>query len=90
MNKTRRGQLDKLYNAIDNLKSQLENLREDLDTIKTEEEEYFENIPDSLKEGERAQTSETAIENMQEAYDQFDEVIDGLSEVLDFIDSAKE
>lgn len=72
MNKARRKQIAQLL-------EQLENLKADLDSILEEEQEAFDNLPESLQEGERGQASQTAIESLESAQSAFEEVVDALN-----------
>lgn len=48
-------------------KAKIANLIKKLETILAEEEEYFEKIPESLEDSEKFYASENAIEYLQEA-----------------------
>lgn len=65
MNKARREQLDKLAIAIMDLKEQVEQVLSD-------EQEYYDNLPENLQSSTRAQTSEEAISNIEEAIGELD------------------
>lgn len=67
MNKERRA-------AIERIKNQLSELRDDLDSLKDEEQDAFDNMPESLQQSERGQLSEAAIEALDNAVSQFDEI----------------
>lgn len=67
MNKERRRRLAKVEEAI----SQMEELREfaleELQDILAEEEEAYENLPDSFKESEKGEEMQMGIETMSDA-----------------------
>jgi hypothetical protein len=67
MNKERRKRLAKVEEAI----SQMEDLKEfaldELSDVLAEEEEAYENLPDSIKESERGEEMQMGIETMTEA-----------------------
>jgi hypothetical protein len=50
----------------------LDELQGELETILDDEQEAFDNLPESLQQGERGQTMEAAINAMQEAIDMLD------------------
>lgn len=58
----------------------LEALREEIECIKDEEEEAFDNFPESLQESERGEAMQEAISNLEYAFDSIDEVISYLEE----------
>ncbi len=67
MNKERR-------RALDGLLSVLETKRDELRSLCDEEQEAFDNLPESLQAGERGQAMETGIEAIEDAIDQLEEV----------------
>ena len=76
MNNTRRKQIQLIINALqDNLNH--------LEDLKQEEEESFDNLPESLQESERGEAMENAISNL-------DDAILYLGEVIDYLESAME
>jgi len=72
MNKDRRDRLGELKSAIEEAKG-------DLDTIKEEEEEAFENLPESLQGTENAA-------HMEECAQYLGDAVEGLQTALDSID----
>jgi len=74
MNKARRASLRKL--AI-----KLHEINEELENIYCDEEEYFDNIPESLKNSERATQSEEAISILQDSSSLIEEVINNIDDV---------
>jgi flagellar biosynthesis chaperone FliJ len=75
MNKNRRQQLRKWLEDIEAIKNELENICSD-------EEEYFENMPENLQNSIRGTDSEEAIERMNEAVDSLDEAISAVEEII--------
>jgi prefoldin subunit 5 len=75
MNKTRR-------KAIDTLMARLEDLRLDVEYLQEEEQEAFNNIPESLQESEKG-------EKMQESIDALEEALSNLEEAIENLDTAK-
>lgn len=60
MNKQRRQRLAQIAERIEAVKL-------DLETLRFEEQDAFDNTPESLQGGERGQSMETAIEQMEDA-----------------------
>ena len=73
MNNTRRKQLDELISKIEDVKVELE-------SIMSDEDEYRDNMPESLQESERYQNSEDASSSMEGAMEALDEAIEKLEE----------
>ena len=61
MNKQRRKKLEKAFNMIGEVKDILEE-------VKSEEEEAYENLPESFQNGERGEEMQGYIEMIDEAY----------------------
>lgn len=75
MNKTRRKQITNLIGKIEALKS-------DLEWVRDEEQEYFDNIPENLQTGIRAEESEEALSLMDDAIDGLDSAITELESIM--------
>lgn len=75
MNKIRRKQLEKWLEEMEAIKNKLENICSD-------EEEYFDNIPENLQSSERASDSESAIDQMSEAVSTIEDAISCIEELV--------
>ena len=78
MNKLRRKELGQVINRLNTIQGRddLYSLINTLDNIKYDEESYYDNIPENLQYSQRAEDSEMAIENLEEALDLLNEVYD--------------
>ena len=76
MNKARR---KKLGEIID----QLENLREDLDAVASEEREAYDNLPESLQEGDKGCAMEEAADELDDICGELDELRQRIEGVVD-------
>lgn len=74
MNKDRRKRIEKALETLNEVQSELED-------IKSEEEDYFDNIPENLQASEKAETSEAAINSLEEALSQVEEAVNALEEI---------
>jgi prefoldin subunit 5 len=72
MNKERRKAIEALSSRLDELKGEIESLMQ-------EEQEYFDNMPESFQGGDKGATAESAIEALQEAVDACDTAIEALN-----------
>ena len=75
MNKDRRARIQALINK-------LEDIKEDIDFIIDEEQEYYDNMPESIQAGEKGDKAQEAVDNLDYAYSQIDEVIEYLEGAL--------
>ncbi|HHF0811499.1 TPA: hypothetical protein ACPIDV_000484 [Pseudomonas aeruginosa] len=73
MNNARRKQLAEIVD-------QMQELRARLDELQSEEQEAFDNMPESLQQGEKGQQSEAAAERIGNAGDSLDEAINAIEE----------
>lgn len=69
MNKARRKEIDSVIEVLEKAKEQLEVIRDD-------EQDYFDNMPESFQYAEKGEAAEEAISNLDYAIDQIDEVIE--------------
>lgn len=72
MNKQRR-------EAITKLATQIGELQGEIDTLMSEEQDYYNNMPESLQGGEKGENAQATIDSLQEAYDAVDTIVDALS-----------
>ncbi len=75
MNKQRRKELDTIYRKI-------ESLMQDLTTVCGEEEDAYENLPESFQESDRGETMYNAIDNMESALSSLGEAMDYILEAV--------
>ena len=68
--------------ALDKLVSRIQDIRDELESIKYEEEECYENIPEGLKESERAEASQEAASSMECAIDYLDSALDEIESAI--------
>ena len=72
MNNTRRKSLRELIEKTEGIKQEIEE-------IKTEEEEYYNNMPSSVQDGEKGDRAQTVIEYLDEAMTAAGDVIEILT-----------
>lgn len=75
MNNTRRKQLRKWLEDMEEIKSELE-------TIVDDEQDYYDNIPENLQGSQRACDSEESIDQMNEAISSIEEAISVIEEIV--------
>jgi len=75
MNKARRTEIRGLIDRLNQITSDIEFLINDIELVRDEEQEAFDNMPESLQQGDRGQTSEEAISNLEEALSVLDDFI---------------
>ena len=76
MNKARRKELGRAVELLEEAQSIIESCRD-------EEQEYMDNMPENLQESEKYYAAEEAVNNMDEAYDKIDEVINSVESAME-------
>lgn len=76
MNKDRRKALTALAERIAHLTAQLDEAKGELETIRDEEQEYFDNMPESFQSGDKGETATNAVDMMETALSALGEFID--------------
>lgn len=76
MNKARRKELSRVVELLEEAQSIIESCRD-------EEQEYMDNMPENLQESEKYYAAEEAVNNMDEAYDKIDEVINSVESAME-------
>lgn len=72
MNNTRRKSLRELIEKMEGLKLEIEEIR-------TEEEEYYNNMPEAFQDGDKGDRAQTVIEYLDEAMTAAGDVIENLT-----------
>ena len=72
MNNTRRKHLRDLSEKTEGIKSEIEEIR-------TEEEEYYNNMPEAFQDGDKGDRAQTVIEYLDEAMTAAGDVIENLT-----------
>ena len=82
MNKQRREKIGKFKARIQSTQSELKQISSELFSILNEEQDAFDNMPEGLQSSYRETCSEDAIDNMEEASEKLDEVIELLNDIV--------
>ena len=80
MNNSRRKEIAAAQDRLADVMSMADSIKEELDNIKSEEEEYLENMPESLQSGERGENAQAAIDALDEVIGVLDDLIGSGSE----------
>lgn len=88
MNKDRRKELGRAIEIANRLKGEMEEPISIIQTAKDEEEEYRDNMPESLQSSDRYQTADAAVDALDSAVSSLEEL--DLDEVISNLETASE
>jgi len=88
MNKERRKELCRAIDLLDEAKSKLEEATEIVQTCKDEEEECYCSLPESLQEGEKGDTMQENIDNLDEALTTIEDMPGTIDDAINSIQEA--
>ncbi len=86
MNKNRRKELMEWVKKAEDWAAQGEELKDVLENICSEEDDYFNNIPENLQSSQRAMDAEEAIDAMNEAIESMGNAIEAAEEAASCVD----
>lgn len=86
MNKNRRKELMEWVSKAEAWAAQGEELKDVLENICSEEDDYFNNIPENLQGSQRAMDAEEAIDAMNEAIESMGNAIEAAEEAASCVD----
>jgi hypothetical protein len=72
VNKDRRKALSDLVDRIGLMSGMRDDIVSELEALKDEEQEYFDNMPESLQGGDKGQLAEQSISSMDDAINELD------------------
>lgn len=76
MNKARRISITKIADSLQALKS-------DVESIQLEEQDAYDNLPESFQDGERGDRMQEAIDNLDDALNLIDEAVTSLMQAAE-------
>ncbi len=87
MNKDRRARIARL---VANLQAALDSIdAEGAETIRDEEQEYYENMPESFQNGDKGTAAQDAITNLDTAQEKSDDAVNALTEAIEALGDAQ-
>jgi prefoldin subunit 5 len=90
MNAARRKAIATLTDQLDQLKSDISNLHQAVEDLRSEEQDYFDSMPESLQNGDRGQKASEAADQLQTACDGLDAAGESLQEALEAMGQSVE
>lgn len=87
MNANRRKQIGKCFKRLEEIEGMIGEVLEMIADVKDEEEEAYDNLPESLQESGRGQAMYDAIDALDSAYEALEDF--DISSVTDFLGDAQ-
>lgn len=88
MNKDRRAEIAKVQDDIQQALGVFEAAKETIEALRDEEQEYFDNMPESFQDSEKGEAAQAAIDALEAAAESLDEII--TSDLDDHLNTAAE
>jgi ElaB/YqjD/DUF883 family membrane-anchored ribosome-binding protein len=88
MNNERRARLRKLCASIEELTGLISEASQEAEAIRDEEQEAFDNMPESLQQGDRGQASEAAISQLDDAVSDLDSMGESVGDITSKLEEA--
>jgi DNA-binding transcriptional MerR regulator len=86
MNDDRRKELKSALKLLDGIN--VDTIREAVEAVMADEQDAFDNMPESLQSGERGQMMEEALGRLQEAIDALESAQENLAEATEALEVA--
>ena len=84
MNNQRRKAIQEVMEQLSAPLDTITDFKEQLEAIMDEEQEYYDNMPESLQSGEKGDIAQEAIDQISEAVSTLDEICSSIEEVSNF------
>lgn len=88
MNKDRRKQIAEVIKSLETVKEDISALAADVETIREEEQEYFDNMPESFQMGEKGEKAEAAIDALDSAHSDLEDI--DFEDITQYLETAQE
>lgn len=88
MNNARRKEIQKLSTDLADLQGKIQDIANQLESIKDEEQEYYENMPESLQGGDKGDRAQEAVSSMEDALAMLEDF--DIDEITNLLDTASE
>lgn len=91
MNNERRKKIVGIIDRLNKVKEEINDLRSEVSSLQDEEQDAYDNLPESMQDGDRGTAIQDAINELESAYEAImeDSMID-LDEAISQLESAKE
>lgn len=86
MNKNRRSAIASLVARLEEMSNEAQAISSEIEALRDEEQEYLDNMPDSLADGDKGSAAQEAVDSLEAAMG--DEIADAIREAIDALETA--
>lgn len=90
MNKPRRKEIEKIEAQIASLKSTATQIKAEIESVRADEDEAFENLSETMQQGDKGEAMQTASSNLEESEQQLDDIESSCDEAIRNLEAARE
>lgn len=85
MNRDRRKELAEAITLLNGAQESLESAKDIIDSVRDEEEEAYDNLPESLQEGEKGEVMQVNIDSLDEIVSELEDIKDSIEVQIDAV-----
>lgn len=85
MNRDRRKELAEAITLLNGAQEDLESAKDIIDSVRDEEEEAYDNLPESLQEGEKGEVMQVNIDSLDEIVSELEDIKDSIEVQIDAV-----
>lgn len=89
MNNARRKAINSLVAKLNDLRTKIDDLSSELEIIANEEQEAYDNMPDSLRESERGEAVCQCASNLADAFSNIDSLGSNVDDLVDLLECVE-
>jgi chromosome segregation ATPase len=82
-------QLSKIEDILNQHSIDFGSLQSEIEGLKDEEQEYYDNMPESLQGGDKGQAAEEAVGYLESAYDKLGEINDAFEKLGEVVEELR-
>ncbi|GBQ77208.1 hypothetical protein AA14337_0750 [Acetobacter malorum DSM 14337] len=88
MNNKRRAEIKRLRELLEEISGPIAEIKESMESLRDEEQESYDNMPESLQGGAKGEAAEKAVSDLDTAVDGMDEIESKLTEIQEALEEA--
>lgn len=90
MNNSRRKELANLIDRIEAMQGAIDDIKGDLEAVRDDEQEYRDNMPESLGDGDKGQRADEVVSTLDDALGDLGDIESTMETIRDALNAAAE